>query len=145
MHFSDEMLSLKSLTNCISLQTLIFEICMVGKLLFRGKPTLHYLHWSRKRLVLEVFILSVKEIVDSLCRNENCVSNFQNPTSLCPETLYHVPNSSNRVPGRKIINPSAGYPPDLDAHWPQTGSQRSFATNRRRSGGYPVNIHRRDL
>ena len=51
MHFSDEMLSLKSLTNCISLQTVIFEICTVSQLIFRGKPTLHYLHWNRKRLV----------------------------------------------------------------------------------------------
>ena len=40
--------------------------------------------------------------------------------------------------GRKIINPSGGYPPDFDTHWPKTGSRRSLATIRRRSGGYPV-------
>ena len=32
----------------------------------------------------------------------------------------------------------------LDAHRPQIGSRRSLATNRRRSGGYTVDIHRRD-
>ena len=31
------------------------------------------------------------------------------------------PEITCRLQGRKIINPSGGYPPDLDAHWPQTG------------------------
>ena len=42
------------------------------------------------------------------------------------------PEITCRLQGRKIINPSGGYPPDLDAHWPQTG-------------GDPVDIHRRDF
>ena len=75
--------------------------------------------------------------------------------------------------GRKIINPSGGYPPDIHRMrfdlWPMSverrfqsmrwtlhlgnerlsfarnGARRSLATNRISSGGYPSDIHRRDL
>ena len=43
--------------------------------------------------------------------------------------VFEKPGPENHKSLRWI---SAGYPPDLDAHWPQTG-------------GYPADIHRRDL
>ena len=64
--------------------------------------------------------------------------------------------SGSETLGRIFINPYGGYPPDihwistliglkpdLDTHWPQTGGDP--VDIRWISGGYPVDIHRRDL